>query len=101
MRMCREAESSETCRKRSFRHLKAFRTCETLQCASAVRVAGEEEDLVVFREGSEGLDGGSAAGAVHVGEAPAVFRVAHPASLRYAGASSDRRGTVAGRMKEV
>ena len=23
-----------------------------------IRVAGEEEDLVVFREGSDGLDGG-------------------------------------------
>ena len=32
------------------------------------RVAGEEEDLVVFREGSDGLDGGGAAGGVHVGE---------------------------------
>jgi hypothetical protein len=27
-----------------------------------MRVAGEEEDLVVFREGSDGLDGGGAAG---------------------------------------
>ena len=35
------------------------------------------------------------------GEAAAVFRVAHPASLRYAVASSDLRGSVAGRMKEV
>ena len=33
-----------------------------------IRVAGEEEDLVVFREGSDGLDGGGAAGGVHVGE---------------------------------
>jgi hypothetical protein len=32
------------------------------------RVAGEEEDLVVFREGSDGLDGGGAAAGVHVGE---------------------------------
>lgn len=32
------------------------------------RVAGEEEDLVVRRKGSDGLHGGSAAGAVHVGE---------------------------------
>jgi hypothetical protein len=33
-----------------------------------IRVAGEEEDLVVFREGSDGLDGGGAAGGVHIGE---------------------------------
>ena len=29
-----------------------------LQLPGVIRVAGEEEDLVVFREGSDGLDGG-------------------------------------------
>ena len=32
------------------------------------RVAGEEENLVVFREGSDGLDGGGAAVDVYFGE---------------------------------
>lgn len=32
------------------------------------RVAGEEEGLMVYREGSDGFDGGGAAGGVHVGE---------------------------------
>jgi hypothetical protein len=31
-------------------------------------MAGEEEDLVVFGEGTDGLDGGGAADGVHVGE---------------------------------
>ena len=42
----------------SFRHMQAFRARKTLQLAGVFRVAGEEEDLVVFREGSDGLDGG-------------------------------------------
>jgi hypothetical protein len=33
-----------------------------LQLPGVIRVAGEEEDLVVLREGSDGLDGGGAAG---------------------------------------
>ncbi len=42
----------------SFRHPQAFCFGETLQLTGVIRVAGEEEDLVVFREGSDGLDGG-------------------------------------------
>jgi hypothetical protein len=38
--------------------LKVFRTYLTLQLTGVFRVAGEEEDLVIFREGSDGLDGG-------------------------------------------
>ena len=34
----------------------------TLQLPGVIRMAGEEEELVVFREGSDGLDGGGAAG---------------------------------------
>ena len=34
----------------------------TLQLPGVIRMAGEEEDLVVFREGSDGLDGGGEAG---------------------------------------
>ena len=52
----------------SCRHLKGCCALKTLQLPGVIRVAGEEEDLVVFREGSDGLDGGGAAGAVHVGE---------------------------------
>jgi hypothetical protein len=52
----------------SFRHPQAFCSGETLQLTGVIRVAGEEEHLVIFREGSDGLDGGGAAGAVHVGE---------------------------------
>lgn len=52
----------------SFRDLQAFRTGQPLQISRVFRVAGEEEDLVFFREGSDGLDGGGAAGVVHVGE---------------------------------
>jgi len=52
----------------SCRHLKAFRARKALQLAGMFRVAGEEEDLVVCGEGSDGLDGGGAAGGVHVGE---------------------------------
>ena len=48
--------------------MQAFRARKTLQLASMFRVAGEEENLVVFREGSDGLDGGGASGGVHVGE---------------------------------
>ncbi len=32
------------------------------------RVVGEEDYLVVFREGCDGLDGGGAAGGAHVGK---------------------------------
>ena len=42
----------------SFRHLKAFCARKTLQLPGVIRVAGEEENLVVFREGSDGVDGG-------------------------------------------
>lgn len=49
-------------------HLKVFRRSKTLQFPGVIGVAGEEEDLVVFGEGSDGLDGGCAAGGVHVGE---------------------------------
>ena len=37
----------------------------TLQLPSMCRVAGEEEDLVVFREGYDCLDGGGAADACY------------------------------------
>jgi hypothetical protein len=50
----------------SCRHLKVFRACEALQLFGVFRVAGEEEDLVVFGEGSDGLDGGAAAGGEEV-----------------------------------
>ena len=46
----------------SCRHLEGFCTRLTLQLPGVIRMAGEEEDLVVFREGSDGLDGGGAAG---------------------------------------
>lgn len=36
--------------------------------SAVLGVAGEEEDLVVFRECSDSLDGGGAAGGAHVGE---------------------------------
>jgi len=52
----------------SFLHLETFRANVVLQLPGMIRVAGEEEDLVSFREGSDGLDGGGAAGGVHVGE---------------------------------
>jgi hypothetical protein len=52
----------------SLRALKAFRADQTLQLACVFRVVGEEEHLVVFREGSDYLDGGGAAVGVHVGE---------------------------------
>ena len=42
----------------SCRHLEGSCTLKTLQLPGVIRVAGEEEDLVVFREGSDGLDGG-------------------------------------------
>ena len=51
-----EATSGSHCW--SLRHLQGFRACEFLQLPGVIRVAGEEEDLVVFREGSDGLDGG-------------------------------------------
>ena len=52
----------------SCRHLKVFRPNDALQFFGVFRVTGEEENLVVFCEGSDGLDGGGAAGGVHVGE---------------------------------
>ena len=48
----------------SCRHLKVFRACEALQLFGMIGVAGEEEDLVIFGEGSDGVDGGAAAGGV-------------------------------------
>jgi hypothetical protein len=38
--------------------VKAFRTGKALQLPGVIGVAGEDEDLVVCGEGSEGLDGG-------------------------------------------
>jgi GGDEF domain-containing protein len=61
------------------------------------RVQGEEFDAVVL----PGVFGDGFGGVVFFhGEAAAAFRVAHPASLRYAVANSDLRGSNAGRMKE-
>jgi hypothetical protein len=42
----------------SCRQMKTFCASKILQFPGVIRVAGEEEDLVVFREGSDGLDGG-------------------------------------------
>jgi hypothetical protein len=42
--------------------LEAFRVGVVLQLPGVLRVTGEEENLVAFREGSDGLDGGGAAG---------------------------------------
>jgi hypothetical protein len=55
-------ESEKGGHTRLFRYLKAFSACETLQFPGMIRVAGEEEDLASFCEGSDGLDGGGAAG---------------------------------------
>lgn len=52
----------------SCRHLEGFCTRQTLQLFGVIWVAGEEENLVVFGEGSDGLDGGGAAVDFHVGE---------------------------------
>jgi hypothetical protein len=46
----------------------AFRVDKALQLSGVIRVAGEDEDLVVCGEGSEGLAGCGVAGGVHVGE---------------------------------
>jgi len=48
--------------------VKTFRARKALKLPGVIGVAGEDEDLVVCSEGSEGLDGGGAAGGVHVGE---------------------------------
>lgn len=62
-----------------------------------VAVQWEKFDLVVLPS----VLGDGLGGVVFFhGEAAAVFRVAHPASLRYAVASSELRGTVADRMKK-
>jgi hypothetical protein len=41
---------------------------KTLQLPGVIGVAGEEEDLVVFGEGSDGLDGGGVENAEAHGE---------------------------------
>jgi hypothetical protein len=51
---------------RSLHHLKVFRARKAFQITRVIRVAGEEEDLVVCGEATDGLDGGGAAGGVHV-----------------------------------
>jgi hypothetical protein len=42
----------------SFLHIHTSGSYPVLQLPGMIRMAGEEEDLVVFREGSDGLDGG-------------------------------------------
>lgn len=46
----------------SFRHIKALGSRQALQLPGVIRVAGEEQDLVVLGEAWDGLDGGGAAG---------------------------------------
>ena len=53
---------------RSSNHLEISSSRLSLQLLGVIQVTGKEEDLVIFREGSDGLDGGGAAGGVHVGE---------------------------------
>jgi hypothetical protein len=57
-----EGRSLHDLSERSFRHMQGFRANVVLQLPRMIRVAGEEEDLVVLCEGSAGLDGGGAAG---------------------------------------
>ena len=48
--------------------MQIFRACVLLQFTGVFRMAGEEQDLALLSEASDGLNGGGAAGGVHVGE---------------------------------
>ena len=53
---------------RTLRRGNTFRTDKNLELLCVFFVAGQEEDLVFFGKGSDGLDSGGAAGGVHIGE---------------------------------